>query len=420
MAEAQVVIVGSGVSGLALAIALGQDGVPVRLVERRSDPGALLRSRPSVNLTLGVRGTKVLDDLGLGASVIEASTRVHARRIHAPSGGSSLHPYGVDGESVLSIRRTRLMGILLDRACSLPSVSMSFGESVELLDTGGRVAARAADGTSHTLRADLVVGADGLNSPVRAAVHAAQGLPDSNPRPTGIRWVELPARDGWDGADEPTIDIWPRHPYMLIAFPNRHEAKSVQLFAPEGHPMPDAAAFARLAPELGLSTEEYEGALWEEDEVRVVDCDAWYHDRAVVIGDAAHAITPFLGQGANAALEDAAVLAHLIRAGEPGKVGPELHAIRSPETRCLGRLARAHYDDLRAGMADGRNHLGWDLRVLLAKHFPGHFQPLYNRVAFGDDPLVAAEAAFIKEAPHIAAIVTALYDEFGTSAQGRP
>jgi 2-polyprenyl-6-methoxyphenol hydroxylase and related FAD-dependent oxidoreductases len=396
-AAGDVIVVGAGTCGLATALGLARRGVRVHVVEQRHDPAQLVTGRPSINLTLGVRGLDALSDLGLAERVMELGVQARARHIHTRSGESLVRPYGNNGEAILSLRRTDLVGLLLQAARAEKRISIQFGARVLRAEPDGSVVV-GCGGAQTELRADLVVGADGLNSRVRRTVCEVTGSVGADPQPTGTRWLELEVSGPWPGSAADAVDVWPYDPLMLIAFPNRNSAKTVLLFAPQGVAFPDFEEFKQTVTGLPIDRVAYETSLRNQDEVRVVRCPTWHAGRLCIAGDAAHAMAPYLGQGANAALADARELGALVDdAAEWEDVGRRFEAARRPEMECLARLTDQHFDELSRNMGDREAALRRDLRLLLAAYFPGRFQPIYNRVAFSRVSLREAERSHSAE-----------------------
>ncbi|MFK3978771.1 FAD-dependent oxidoreductase [Micromonospora sp. NPDC050397] len=412
--DAPVLVIGAGICGLATALGLARRGFRVRISERRARPDRLTMERPSINLTLGKRGLAVLAELDLADRAVEAGVRAHTRHIHERSGESRLHPYGRHGEAVLSIRRRDLVRLLLEEALSDDRITIHFDQRTLSLDSDGTAVVRHGTGDDEKIEAYLVVGADGLQSTVRRAICAHTGSAGGEPLETGIRWLELAVPELWPGAIPHAVDVWPRDSIMLIAFPNRDGVKTVLLFVPRGEEFPDHQQLRRLAPELPVTEAGYQASLQRQGGVRVVDCPVWHHGRLVITGDAAHAVTPFLGQGANAALVDAGQLAKLVsECADAEEVGPAFAATRQPEMACLARLAEAHFAELASAMGDRRQSLRSDLRLLLSSYYPGQFQPIYNRVAFSEKDLRVAEAEHEAEKPKVDAVLLAMTELLG-------
>jgi len=394
-----VAVVGAGIAGVASALCLRKIGVAVDVLEQRADPATLVINRPSVNLTLGARGLAVLDHLGLRERVVDMAVWASSRVIHTRSNAHEHRPYGLRGEAILSVRRHELLRLLLDAAQSTAGITIHFECSVRSATADGRLIRHGVVPPAPDMKDeyDLVIGADGLNSVIRSSVCGRAGRPDEGSRASGWRWIEL-ASPPWKGSITDAVDVWPRDPVMLIAFPNHDGCKTVLLFVQANAPFPSYAELRRSAPELDISEADFQRSVAAQDEVRVVNCPAWHAGRLVVLGDAAHAVAPFLGQGANAALVDARTIADLYSASSSAEeAAAAFQRVRKPEMDCLSRLTDSHSRELTHNLGDYLSNLRRDLRILLSAYYPNRFEPIYNRVAFSEDSLVHAEQMHAKE-----------------------
>jgi len=414
-----VAVVGAGIAGVASALCLRRLGVSVEVLEQRADPAALVVGRPSVNLTLGSRGLAVLDHLGLRERVAEAAVWASSRVIHTRSDGHQRRPYGARGEAILSVRRRELLRLLLDAAQNTAGITIQFGCGVRSATADGRLIHRRGAPRAPDVRGryDLVIGADGLNSVVRPSVCAQAGGPDDGPRASGWCWIELTCPP-WKDSITDAVDVWPRDPVMLIAFPNHDGYKTVLLFVRANTPFPSYAELRRYAPELDISEADFHRSVTAHDEVRVVNCPIWHAGRLCVLGDAAHAVAPFLGQGANAALVDARTIADLYRASSSAEeAAAAFQRVRKPEMDCLSRLTDGHFRELTHDLGDHLSNLRRDLRILLSAYYPNRFEPIYNRVAFSDGSLVHAERMHTKEETTMDAITDKLVSLLGAPGE---
>lgn len=412
----EVLVVGAGISGLTVALALARQGVRVRVSEKRASLEDLVSERPSINLTLGARGMEALRELDLDGQVAGLGLKVKSRHIHHLSGRSIVQPYGSADESILSLRRNDLARLLVHEVLSTERISIQLGERLVRAEPDGTASVQRSGATEEQeIHAEFVIGADGLNSRVRRAVCDAVAMPGADAESTGTKWIELRVSEPWSDSVVDAVDVWPRHPFMLIAFPNRDAVKTVLLFAPEGKGFPCYEELRQIAPELQVTQEEYESSLRRQDEVRVVKCPVWHAGRLCLVGDAAHAMPPYLGQGANAALSDSRELMAQL-SGSPAweEVGRRFEAVRRPEMECLARLTDEHFSELSQNMGDWSASLRRDLRMLLGKYFPGKFQPIYNRVTFSVGSLQTAEREHAAEESQLTALLEELFEITGT------
>lgn len=325
-----VAVVGAGIAGSLLAAILGRRGIPVTLYERGPDPraGGAGAGR-SINLALSERGLTAAERIGMREALLAEALPMRGRMIHAPTtdGTESFRPYSADGRHAInSISRSRLGQLLLDAADGTDGVTVVFEHRLEDLDleTGTLTFEVGHDqGERRTAQADIVLAADGAYSAARLSILRRRSVGFSYIQDFlgyGYKELVIPARDGEYALDPTALHIWPRGESMMIALPNRDRSFTCTLFWPQrsfdalsgddqvlryfSTHYPDAVP---LMPTL---VEDYRanpvGAL------ATVRCWPWVHRGAgatlALVGDAAHAVVPFYGQGANASMEDCAVL----------------------------------------------------------------------------------------------------------------
>ncbi|HET8898372.1 MAG TPA: NAD(P)/FAD-dependent oxidoreductase [Rhodanobacteraceae bacterium] len=406
----ELVIAGAGLVGSLLAVLLAQRGMSVRVIEKRADPRqAGFAGGRSINLALAERGLDALRAAGLADTVLASAVMMRGRMVHDRDGSANLQRYGIDDSEVIwSVSRGGLNALLLDAAeaagaqiefdCAL--IDARFGDSDVTLTLQG------TDGSQRERGADSVIGADGAGSALRRAMHAATPLGEHvEPLPHGYKELEIPsASNGLQNefanrfSIEPhALHIWPRGGYMCIALPNCNGSFTVTLFLPQAGgtasfaALPDADAarrffeqdFADLLPLLpdfdADFTEHPTGTL------ATLHLERWHHGgQALLIGDAAHAIVPFHGQGMNAGFEDAALLAPLLAdAGDDlATVYADFQRQRQPNCDAIARMALENYVEMRDSVADPHYLLKRQLGQELASRCPRHYMARYRLVTF--------------------------------------
>lgn len=365
----------------------------------------------SINLALAERGLQALRHAGLADDVLERAVMMRGRMVHPRDGESGLQRYGIDDSEVIwSVSRGALNMLLLD-AAEAAGVRLHFGQS--LLDAdleAGRIRVLDGHGATRDVDAGVLIGADGAGSALRAAMEAHTPL-GARIEPLGHGYKELeipPAGDAGRGrfALEPhALHIWPRGGYMCIALPNTEGSFTVTLFLPaEGaHPsfasVPDAtraAAFFRedfpdLLPLIPHFAADYDGH--PVGTLSTLYLDRWHiGGRALLIGDAAHAIVPFHGQGMNCGFEDTVTLADLLaEAGrDTADAFAEFQRIRKPNADAIAAMALENYVEMRDSVADPHYLAKRELGVLLAARAPQHFMARYRMVTFTHLPYAYA------------------------------
>ena len=410
-------IIGAGMSGTLLAILLARRGIRSQIWERgpdpRLDPAA---ARGPAILALGERGRYALRAAGLEDAVGRLVTAMRGRMIHDRHGDTTLQPYGVhEWEALYSIRRDRLIGCLLDAAEATGKVRITFGQRLCHIDFAARTL-HFEGGEKRPY--DVLVGADGPRSAVRRALQAA-GQVEVQESLLDVGWKGLaipPARNGDPRLDPNALHVWPRGGYMMIAMPDTEGHTPAMLFLPVqgdhrmpwgfaeldswirqqafmGFNFPDAAA---LMPDLERQFREH-----PVGRLGTVRCDRWHLARerggpALLLGDAAHCIVPFHGQGVNAAFEDCTALMAIIDGGVDGGAPDwdtafeRLHAVRRADAEAIADMALDAYRVMR----DAVRHRDFMLRKALERELelrhPGLFVPRYSLVMFHRIPYAEA------------------------------
>lgn len=412
-----ITIIGAGMAGTLLSILLARRGFRVDLFEK--DPGPESGDRNielASNLALGERARHALRVTGLLEQVDALSTPMRGRMIHDRSGKLTLQPYGYrDYETLYSVRRESLQQCLLFEAACSNGIRIYFNHELEDIDWDHRNAVFRRhrngkdEGTLHH-GFDVLIGADGPVSRVRASMKAACDLTCSEELlDAGYQFFTMPA----DANGKPVMDInalhvWPRGGYMLLAFPGPDNSFTATLFLPLNGDHRMIWGFNQLDswvrqrafmqanfPDAfdaipGLETEFREHPVGKMGTVR---CDPWHlGGRALLIGDAAHSIVPFHGQGVNSALEDCTTLADILDsgAGDWESVFAELQARRKQNTDAIADMALDAYHTMRESV----RHRDFMLRKALERELeirhPGRFVARYSLVMFHRIPYTEA------------------------------
>jgi kynurenine 3-monooxygenase len=399
-----VTIVGAGLAGTLLACYLARAGRRVDLYEKRLDP----RSHPqehgrSINLALSVRGIHALRQIGLADEVLKASILMRGRMIHSPTGALTFQPYGKDDSQALhSVSRSGLNLLLVEAAARYPSIRLFFEHKCTGLDLH--------DGTlefqnGSRVRADFIVGADGAYSAVRAQLQKQERFNYLQEYLShGYKELTIPAGPGGTfRLEKHALHIWPRGSFMMIALPNQDGSFTCTLFWPYDGPNSFAA----------LRTEEAVHAYFREqfpDAVSLlptlaqdflhnptgglvtIRCQPWHWGgRVVLIGDACHAVVPFLGQGMNAAFEDCTVLIEcLLSYGGRGLAFQAYEAERKPHVDTLADLCIDNFLEMRDRVGSRLFVLRKKFGLLLHRLLPRWYVPLYVMIEFTRIPYADA------------------------------
>jgi kynurenine 3-monooxygenase len=403
-----VAVVGAGLAGALLACYFGRAGRQVALYEKRPDPrsGPAERGR-SINLALSVRGIHALRELGLADEVLHSSVVMRGRMMHARKGALTFQPYGKDDTEVLhSVSRAGLNRLLVEAAARHTSVRLFFNHRCTGLDAHGNAIEFLDEKQAVvTVGAGAIVGADGAYSAVRAWMQKREGFNYHQEYLShGYKELTIPAGPG--GAyliDKHALHIWPRGSFMMIALPNLDGSFTCTLFWPFEGPN----SFAALKAEADVLTffrDQFSDAvplipaLAEEfltnptGSLVTVRCQPWRVGRAVLLGDACHAVVPFLGQGMNAAFEDCTVLHQCLIESDWAweQAAARYESLRKQHTDTLAELCVANFVEMRDRVASPWFVLGKRLAVLLHALFPRWYLPLYTMVEFTRIPYADA------------------------------
>ena len=403
----EITLVGAGLVGALAATLLAQRGFAVTAFERRPDPRihGFLGGR-SINLALAERGWHGLRVAGLQERIGRLAVMMRGRMVHHADGHTELLRYGRDDSQVIwSVSRGALNMALLDAAESA-GARIHFGQRLDGADWKTSTLRFADDeGATRTHVAPAIVGADGAGSALRTAMAAHADLGERfEPLEHGYKELEIPARHGGAFAIEPNaLHIWPRGNYMCIALPNAEGSFTVTLFLPNAG-KPSFATVRTAADAHALFARDFADALplipdLEKDFAAnptgilgTLYLERWHLDgRALLIGDAAHAIVPFHGQGMNCGFEDAVELADLLAdTNDLGAAFAEFQHRRKPNADAIAAMALENYVEMRDSVADAHFLLMRALERQLAARKPGHFVPRYWMVTFSRLPYAVA------------------------------
>lgn len=387
-------ILGAGLVGSLLSIFLAKRGYEVTIYESRADMRKhSLAGGRSINLALSHRGLKALAAVGLAEKVAEECIPMHGRMIHDLAGNQELQPYGKKGEYINSVSRSGLNMILMDEAERV-GVQLEFNKKCHRVDVEQAIAVFEKE----TVQANWLFGADGAFSAMRNSLMKTPLFNYSQHYiSAGYKELCIPAKAADFAIAPHALHIWPRGDYMLIALPNLDKSFTCTLFYPmEGersfeqltnqqainelfdHSFPDAKALMptlfddfQQNPTSGLVT---------------VRCSPWVKGKSALIGDAAHAIVPFYGQGMNAGFEDCHVFDQLLDSF--GSISPkmlkEYERLRKPDADAIADLALYNFVEMRDKVADPKFILQKKIEKRLHENYPDQWMPLYSMVTFSD------------------------------------
>ncbi len=400
MENKKVTIVGAGLIGSLLSIYLAKRGYTVEIFERRPDirKSGMIGGK-SINLALSDRGWKGLEGVGIADDVREIAIPMYGRFIHNRDGSSVFQPYGTKEQAIYSVSRSEINMKLMDLAEKQPNVKIHFDERCVTVDRKENTASFENNTSKKvsTLKSDLLFGADGAFAASRLNMQLQSDRFEYQQHYIDAAYKELIIPPGKDAAflmEKNALHIWPRHTFMMIALPNPDGNFTCTLFMPpEGE-----KSFAKLkTPEQvkQFFIEEFPDAVplmptLVEDffsnptsSLVTVKCSPWtFDDRIALIGDAAHAIVPFYGQGMNCGFEDCVVLDGLIEKHKENwpEILKEYQALRKPDGDAIADLAIANFTEMRDKTADPKFLLQKKIEARFSQKYPKKWIPIYSRV----------------------------------------
>jgi kynurenine 3-monooxygenase len=414
------ILIGSGLAGGLLAAYLGRRGYEVDLYERRADPreGNMVGGR-SINLALSTRGIHALEQIGIADEVLKHAIPMRGRMIHEKSGALHFAPYDVDpNKHINSIGRAALNTTVIEAAQRYPNVHVKFNHkctdvdidsaTARLVDAGVEAAVSAANQQGIQARGDSIIGVDGAFSAVRQSMQLKIDNFQYDESYLAHGYKELTIPPGPDGSwrmQKEALHIWPRKSFMMIALPNPDGSFTCTLFWEfEG---PRSFATTKSDPDVRrFFEEEFPDAvplmpnLLDDfknnptGSLVTIRCAPWfYKDKVALVGDAAHAVVPFYGQGMNAAFEDCVVLDECLAQfpKDRQRAFAEYFQRRKVNADALADLALENFIEMRDKTASRTFRAKKKLDHLLEGMLPGLYLPLYTMVTFTRIPY--AEAA---------------------------
>ena len=390
-----VAIIGAGLVGSLLGIYLAKKGYQVSVYERRGDMrNEEVEAGRSINLALSDRGIKALREVGIAEEVLDIAIPMHGRQIHNLDGSQAYQPYGKQGQYINSVSRRELNCRLMDLA-EKHGIRFYFHHRCQ----GINWATNTISFEETEVKAGLIFGADGAYSAARLA-HMLQHPKFDYQQyyiDCGYKELSIPAGEGGGFLlEKNALHIWPRRDYMLIALPNTDGSFTGTLFFPFEGPLsfekldtaekveqffqttfPDVV---KLIPDL---TQQF--FLHPTASLVTVKCFPWIRDnRFCLIGDAAHAIVPFFGQGMNAGFEDCSVLNGLMeKHGDNWEtILRTFQELRKPDADAIADLAINNFTEMRARTADPKFLLQKKIEARIHEHHPDKWVPAYSQVTF--------------------------------------
>ena len=407
-------VVGAGLVGSLWALMLAQRGHHVDVFERRPDPreGAYKGGR-SINLALSDRGWRALEKAGIADEVRKIALPITHRTMHATDGTLTRQPYGLpdaqgkfdDPQCIYSVSRALLNRLLVEESEKHAQVQYRFDHKCTDIDLqASTLSIEDGQGQSQALPYDRIFGTDGAFSAVRDRLMRTDRFDFAQRYLThGYKEIEMrPTSDGAFKMEADALHIWPRGEFMLMGLPNPDGTFTCTVFAPYDGPnglnqldTPEAvhayftAHFPDVIPLIPDFAEQWLAN--PTSSLVMTQCYPWHHGDAIcLMGDAAHAIVPFYGQGMNSGMEDCSVLSELLDTMEsPSDWDATMKRytkLRKPSGDAILELALRNYIEMRDKTGDPSFLLRKKIEAKLATNYPGRWLPLYSQVTFSHTP----------------------------------
>jgi len=405
--QEKIVIIGAGLSGSLLALRLAQRGYRVKMYESRPDLRKTnISAGKSINLALSDRGFKALRMAGVEEKAREICIPMYGRLVHDVEGKTFPSNYsGREGEYINSISRGDLNALLLDEAEKHENVEVFFNQRCTGVDLDSNTALFKSEGIEEETKifGDIVFGTDGAGSALRKSYFLKHKFLFSFSQEFlshGYKELEIPALEGCHQISKDYLHIWPRGEYMLIALANLNGSFTVTLFL--GHDEGEYN-FENLDTEERIKqffTEQFPDALALIPNIAeefannptgvlgTIKCSPWsYKGKTLILGDAAHAVVPFYGQGMNASFEDVYVLDQVLNEyeGDWKKVFDVYEKRRKEDADAIGALAIENYYEMRDHVANPIFKEKRKVEMVLEKTFPKRYFSKYSMVTFNEN-----------------------------------
>ena len=399
----KIAIVGGGLAGSLVEVYLAKRGFDVHLFEKRPDMRKnRISAGKSINLALSVRGINALEKAGLDTQVLATGIPMSGRMMHTKSGELNYQPYGKEGQAIYSVSRGLLNIKLLELADEMPNITLYFNTNCVGANLQEGIAYfEDENGNRSEFKADRVIGSDGAFSAIRYEMQT-KGRFDYSQTYLDHGYKELcipPTANGEFQLDKNCLHIWPRESFMLIALPNLDGTFTCTLFFQLDGPLsfdsiktPNDldAFFDTYFPDVKPLIPDLHHDFFNNPtgQLCTVRCYPWSNGKMALIGDAAHAVVPFYGQGMNCSFEDCVVFDEMLEKHYPNweSIFSEYQKSRKPNADAIANLALQNFVEMRDLVGDKDflhfKHVEHDLTEL----YPGIFRSQYELTTFTNEP----------------------------------
>jgi kynurenine 3-monooxygenase len=403
----EISIIGAGLSGTLLTLYLAKRGYKIHVFDARPDL-RLTQSHDgrSINLALSCRGITGLADVGIMPKVAPLMVPMRARAIHDAQGQIKHQSFGRHHEEYINaVERNELNKLLLNEAEKYPHVRFSFNSKLSNLDLEQKIMHfKTHNGEQLSVPYQYLIGADGVNSCVREQL-STYGLIKATRHFLSYGYKELSiGAPGQQELAHEYLHLWPRNAFLLLGNPNRDRSITGSLFLP----LEGKNSFAELDNELKINAfikKEFSDAyktmpnLLREfsghptGNMSTIQCNSWYYqDHCLLLGDAAHGVVPFFGQGMNSAFEDCRILNTLLDKyhDDWAQVMPAFYQSRKPHTDAVAQMSMDNFQEIQTNIRDPQFNLKKQLEQLLMQRYPQQYISKHVLVMFSNTPYAEA------------------------------
>lgn len=404
----QITIIGGGLSGSLLAIFMAKRGYKVDVYERRPDPRrSNVYQGKSINLALSNRGLRALEKVGMDTVVLEQAIPMGGRMVHSKTGELSFQPYGKEGQAINSVSRGGLNIQLLKLASDFENISLHFDHKCTDVDPEKGIAEfETPSGARKLVTCGRIIGTDGAFAATRLHMQLSQRFDYSQDfEDYGYKELHIPSLpDGGFALDKNCLHIWPRGNFMMIALPNPDGSFTCTLFYPHQGPHSFESIdtedkmlaffrenFADAMPFLTHLSDDFFGN--PTGSLVTVRCYPWvYKDKMALLGDAAHAIVPFYGQGMNCAFEDCVILDECMDKYPDNwkAIFENYQLLRKPNADAIAHLALQNFVEMRDKVGQPEFQHRKQVEHALTEYYGDVFKSQYELVTFSNVPYSTA------------------------------
>jgi len=410
MTHQKIIIIGAGLAGSLLSTYLAKRGIETEVYEARGDMRLeeTVAGR-SINLALSNRGIAALKEVGMDEYMLDEAVPMYGRLIHSVDGETKMLPYsGREGEYINSVSRGGLNIALINEADKYPESIFHFDQRCVGFDceSGEALIENTKTGEKHSVKGETLIATDGAGSAVRRAMFSSKCVPRFNFGQEflehGYKELSIPPANAASGSnfamEKNALHIWARHQFMMIALPNFDGSFTCTLFlAFEGENgfenLKDEASLMKFfevnfpdsIPLIPNLVEDFFSN--PTGNLGTIKCFPWnVGGKALLLGDSAHAIVPFYGQGMNASFEDCRIFSELVNKHETNweKIFTEFGSSRKADTDAIADLAEENFYEMRDAVADPIFVKKRELEMKLEQTYPDYFSK-YSLVTFRED-----------------------------------